>query len=187
MTPGAGEHDFELMYTNPSVDWTDYHGIMIDSVALWHSTAKKEISADDQQMILEYFYAALHREIGKRAHLVDAPGPGIARLQIAITTAEGANVAGRVATTVVPQLRIATTAGGMASDASVTVGEAGIEAKVTDSLSGRLLGAAADRRIGQKTFKGMTDKWSDMKKAIDIWSEKFAENISQRIGASGRS
>jgi hypothetical protein len=165
----------ELEYINRSVDWTQYQGVMVDSVSLWKSTDKEKISPEDQQTILDYFYAALHRELSQVGNVVDRPGPGIARLRIAITDAQGANVPGRVATTLVPQLRILTSAGGLVSDASVTVGEAGIEAKLTDSMTDRLLACAADRRIGQKSFKGMTDKWSDIKAAIDLWTKSFVE------------
>ena len=90
-------------------------------------------------------------------------------------------VAGRVVTTVVPQLRVLTTAGGMATETSVTVGEAGVAAKLTDSMSDRLLACEADRWIGQKSFKGMTDEWGDLKAAIDLWAETFANDIASRI------
>ncbi len=175
------DEDVERKYINRNVDWKSYHAVMIDSVSFWRSTEEEKIPTEDSQMILEYFYAALHREIGKRANVVNQPGPGVARLRIAITDAEGAMVAGRVVTTVVPQMRIMTTAGGMATGTSVTVGEAGVAAKVTDSMSDRLLACAADRRLGQKSFKGMTDEWGDLKAAIDIWAETFANDIASRI------
>jgi hypothetical protein len=171
----------ELDYINPSVDWKQYEGVIVDSVSLWRSTDKERIKPEDQQMFLEYFYAALHREVSKVGNVVDQPGPGIARLRIAITDAEGANVAGRVVTTVVPHFKLLTAVGGL-TDASVTVGEAGIEAKLTDSMTDQLLACAADRRIGQKVFKGMLDKWSDIKAAIDLWAETFAGKWAKERG-----
>jgi len=54
-------------------------------------------------------------------------------------------------------------------------------------MTDRLLACAADRRAGQKIFKGMTDKWSDIKTAIDLWAETFAGRWAKRKGviASG--
>jgi hypothetical protein len=153
----------------------------VDSVSFWRSTDKDRIKPEDQQMILDYFYAALHREISKVGNVVDQPGPGIARLRFAITDAEGANVPGRVATTVVPQLRLLTAVGGL-TDASVTVGEGGFEAKLTDSMTDQLLACAADRRIGQKNFTGMMNKWSDVKAAIDLSAETFAGTWAKQRG-----
>lgn len=171
----------ELDYINPSVDWSQYKGVVVDSISFWSSTGEEKLGAEEQQMILEYFYAALHREISKAGNVVDQPGPGIARLRFAITNAKGANVPVRVVTTVVPQLKLLTAVGGL-TDTSVTVGTAGFEAKLTDSMTDQLLACAADRRAGQKIFKGMTDKWSDIKAAIDLWAETFAGRWAKRKG-----
>ena len=45
MKPAAEDDDFELMYSNPDVDWNDYTGAMVESVSFWRSTAKQKLSA----------------------------------------------------------------------------------------------------------------------------------------------
>ena len=171
---------------NPNVDFSRYNAIYVESVSFWRSTETAKLDPETSQMLSEYFYAALVREIGKVANVANAPGPGVARLRVAFLDAKGANVSGRVVTTVAPQLRILTAAGGMATDTAATVGEIGMAAKLTDSMTDQVLATAADRRLGQKTFSGMTDKWSDAKDAIDIWAKDFAQHWQQFVGGARR-
>jgi hypothetical protein len=54
-----------------------------------------------------------------------------------------------------------------------------VEAKITDSVSGDLLGAVADKRIGGGSVTtGFQWQWGDAENVIDDWCEKTAEHLS---------
>ena len=177
LTEGEGD-EAQLRYINPSADFTQYDAVWIDSVQIWQSEKTAELSAEDQQMLTDTFYAALHEELSKSYRIAEGAGPGVMRLRVAITEAKGANVAGNAVTTVVPQLRILSTAGGMATDTAVVVGKAGAEAELTDSQSGVRLMAAVDERVGQKTLRTL-GKWSHVKSAYEAWAERLRERLDE--------
>jgi hypothetical protein len=111
-------------------------------------------SNESSQMLINYFYSKLHEGLSKHFELVDKPGPGTMRWQVAITDYEQSWVALDMVSTVVPQLRV--------------VGEA--KAKVSDSETGTVLVAAIDRRVGGKAIRKGTDNWADVKNAMDFWA-----------------
>jgi hypothetical protein len=161
-----------LIYINPAADWSKYNAIMIDSVALWGS-ATDNVPADDRQMITGLMYNALYETLGKDFAIVSAPGMNVLRLRAAITEAKGAKVALNVVTSVVPQLKVLTTVGGMAADTASIVGEAGAEMELVDSVTGVRLAAAVDRETGTKALIRGGSKfstWGDVKEACEYWA-----------------
>ena len=70
-------------------------------------------------------------------------------------------------TTTVPQVRVVSTVGGLATDTAAIVGEAAFEGEVTDSLTNELLGSVVDKRVGTKTFAGVFSSWDDVQAAFD--------------------
>jgi hypothetical protein len=62
------------------------------------------------------------------------------------------------------------------------VGSAQGAAKLTDSVSGQLLAAWADKRVGGTSVKNVTVfQWGDAENAIDYW----ANGLGQRLVALG--
>ena len=178
-----GEGDEALLiYINPAADFSQYSAVMIDSVTLWRSAETSKVSAEDQQALTDYFYAALQKQLDKDYKIVDAPGAGVMRLRAAITEASGANVVAAGVTTVVPQLRLITTVGGMATDTAAMVAEAGLEGEITDSLTGTRLVAAVDRRAGTKTLRGGMGKWSRVEESFDYWAERLQKRLAELRG-----
>ena len=86
-------------------------------------------------------------------------------------------------TSVVPQLRLATTIVGMAAGTSVLVGKVGVEGELTDSLTGVRLGAFVDERQGTKALRGGIKKWSDLERAFDFWAERLRNRLATLRGA----
>ncbi len=150
---------------------------MIDSVTLWRSKATSKISTEDQQMLTDYLYQAIHDQLAKDFRIVTRPGPGVLRIRAAVTEAVGANVVGNAVTSVVPQARLLSTVGGMAGDSAMMAGSAAIECEITDSLSGQRLLAAVDKRLGNKTLRGAFGKWSNVEKTFDYWAERLRTRL----------
>lgn len=175
---GEGD-DAQLIYINPESDFSKYTKVKIDSVTLWASEELnlKKLSEKEQQALTDGFYHALHSELGKDYQIVETAGPDTMELRAAITEADDANVTLNVITTTVPQLKILSSLGGLATDMAPIVGHAGFEAELIDSESRERLGAAVDKRVGTKTFKGMFSDWSDVDEAFKAW----ASNLRKRL------
>jgi hypothetical protein len=121
--------------------------------------------------------------------MADESGPQTIQLRAALTEAQGANVPLNVATTVVPQLRVLATLGGIATDTAAVVGTATIEIEARDSLTDRVLGAAVDSRAGNKSVTRAFSKWADVRAAADLWAERVRDflvraGVEQRADAS---
>ena len=178
LRPGSGDQA-QLVYINPAADFSQYSAVMIDSVTLWQSSSTSKISTEDQQALTDYLYAALHDQLGEDYRIVDAPGPGVMRLRAAITEAKGAKVVSNAVTTAVPQARLLTTMGGTAADTTVMVAKAGIEAEITDAMTGARLAAAVDERAGTKTFRGGLGKWSRVQESFNFWAERLRMRLKE--------
>ena len=93
-----------LIYRDPAADFTAYKRIQIDPVAGYigaHSRLQK-IAPEDRQALLDYFHATLRKRLTEDYELVNEPGPGVLRLRVAVTDAQGSKVAMDTLSTVVP-------------------------------------------------------------------------------------
>lgn len=179
---GKGD-EAQLRYIDDSAHWSEYNAIQIDSVTLWRDAKTEDVSAEDQQRLTDYLYKALNDQLSKDYRMAEGPGPGVLRLRAAITEAKGSKVVMDTITSIVPQLRLATTIVGMAAGTSVLVGKAGVEGELTDSVSGRRLAAFVDERQGTKALRGGIKKWSDVERAFDYWAQRLRERLAELRGA----
>ena len=178
-----------LTYINPNADWTKYNAVMIDSVSLWGKA--EDLPEQDRQMITGMMYNALYDALSKNFTIATAPGANVIRLRGAITEAKSSKVALNVVTSVIPQLRLLSTVGGMAADTAKIVGEASAEMELVDSVTGDRLAAAVDRETGTKALiRGdKFSKWGDVKDACDYWAgrvDKFLvkQGVQQKTAAA---
>jgi hypothetical protein len=172
----------QLIFIHPNVDWSRYEAIQIDSVTLWRNEKTEDVPQEEQQHLTDYLYAALHEHLSKDYRIADRPGPNVLRLRAAITEAKGSKVVMNTITSIVPQLRVLTSIVGMSAGTSVLVGKAGVEAEITDSISGERLLAGLDERQGTKAVRGGIKKWSDVKLACDFWAERLQKRLAALSG-----
>src|SRR5215470_19850606 len=105
----AGEQgQAALRYVNPNANWPQYKKVLIDPVTFWGSDTTK-ISAEDQQTLTNFFYQAMREELGKKFEVVDQAGPGVMRVQVALTDTEAATPGLRTVSMVIPQARLLNT------------------------------------------------------------------------------
>lgn len=171
-----------LVYVKPNVEWGKYSAIQLESAGLYGTDKTRGLSPEDQERLAGMLYNTMTLELEKYFTVVKSPTPNTLRLRVALTQAQGAEVALRTVTTVVPQLRMASTATGLASDTASTVGSATAEMEAQDSVSGERLAAAVDARAGTKAlFAGRSyEKWGDVQAAIDYWSKRAAWQLSRQ-------
>lgn len=177
MTPG-GKDQVGLRYFNPSAQWTNYNKIMIDPVTFWGGD-DTSVSAADQQALVNYFSQQIKAQLAKKFEIVDQAGPGVLKVTVAMTDAETAVPVLRSISMIVPQAHMLSNLKYLATGTFPFVGGAQAEAKITDSVSGELLSAGADKRIGGgSALTGFQWQWGDAESAIDKWCEMLAERLS---------
>jgi hypothetical protein len=180
---GSGEGT-QLRYFAKGVDWKSYDKMLVDPVQFWRSTdVDAGLSPQQQQGLVNYFHSAVYEQLSRSYEMVSIPGPGVIRVSVAFTRLGDRNVTLDTVSTYVPQMRLLSELKSVATGKPAFVGEASMEAKLTDGASGQVLGAAVDTRVGGKTIKNM-DGWADVKKAIDHWAELLAKRLCTLRGDS---
>ena len=170
-----------LRYVNPNANWGSYNKIMIAPVTYWAEDDSK-VSAADQQTLCNYMYTVLQRDLGKNFVIVDQPGPGVIKLSAALTDATSAVPVLRSVSVIVPQARALSMIKMAATGTYAFVGSAHGALKLNDSVSGQLLAAAVDERVGGASVKNVTVfEWGDAENAMDYWGNL----IDQRLVSFG--
>ncbi|HVN86809.1 MAG TPA: DUF3313 domain-containing protein [Candidatus Binatia bacterium] len=170
------DYPASLTYIKPGADWSRYSAIQLDSVGLWGGDSIQKLSAEDRQMLTDTLYKSLYDELSKYFNVTTQAGPNTLRLRAALTQAEGANVAIRTVTTVIPQMRVVGTVVGLGADTATTVGSATVEVEVLDPVTNERLAAAVDSRAGTKVLFASRaySTWGDVKAACDYWSKRIS-------------
>jgi uncharacterized protein DUF3313 len=169
-----------LYYVNPHARWLEYDKVILDPITFWRGQSGTEIDADQQQSLCDYMQAILKDHLARVFSLVSNPGPGVMRLHITITDADGAATALR---TIAEDRSAAELRASVSRLPSVTYEFAGVaesEGEVTDSLSGEHLFAWIDRRVGGGSLNAAAQwTWSDAGAAIDYWAETLTGRLAQ--------
>src|SRR5882762_10969102 len=97
------------------------------------------------------------------------------KLQVAVTDLAAATPGLRTSTMVIPQARLLSTVKRGATGSYPFVGGAQAEFKLTDSLTGQLLVAGVDRRIGGGSISTAAQwEWGDAENVMKAWSKLAA-------------
>ena len=176
MTKGA-EGQPGLRWVNTSAKLTQYNKVIIDVVGFYGSDASK-VSPKEEEALTGLFKKELTEAMAKRFQVVDEPGPGVMRLQVALLDAEAATPGLRSITMVIPQARLLSTGAYAITGKYPFTGGGEAAAKLTDSVTGEVLGIAVDRRVGGGSIKTAAQwQWGDAENAIKAWSELASNRI----------
>jgi len=170
LTPGTADQA-GLRYVAPDVPWSQYTKVMVSPVTVWGGEQAK-LSAADQQALANYLYNALLKAFEGKFSTVDEPGPGVIRLQAAITDASAAIPVLRTVSMAIPQARVLATLKLAATGTYPFVGSAQGEVMATDAVTGQVLAAGVDRRVGGGSVETAVQwQWGDAENAMDKWAE----------------
>ena len=170
-----------LRYVNPGANFGSYNQVMIAAVTFWAADDSK-VSAADQQALCNYAYNEFTKVLGKNFILASQPGPGVIKLSVALTDATSAVPGLRSISVVVPQARALSAIKMVATGTYAFVGSAQGALKLNDSVSGQLLAAAVDKRVGGTSITNVdVFQWGDAQNAIDYW----AKLTDQRLASFG--
>ena len=149
------ESKTELRFVNKEA-LADYNKIIIAPIQTVLYTDVK-VSDEDLATLRQYFYKAIYEAIEANDKVVMRPGPGVAKLRIALTNLKESNVA----LNVIPHTKLAGLGRGTAS----------MEAELVDSITGEQIAAVVQSRKGNPLSLDGYSKWSDVKVAIDKWAK----------------
>ena len=166
-------------YFNPNAQWARYDSVHIDSVTLWADEKIDKLSAEDQQMLTDTLYTALHEELSQYFEITDRPGPNTLRLRAALTQAKGSKPVLRGLTSIHPGTLLLGAAVGLSLDTANSVGTATMEAELLDAATNERLAAVVDQRAGTKVFFLIAPKrtfttWGDVKAIDSYWAKRAA-------------
>ena len=177
LTPGDKEQA-SLRYVNPNAQWTKYNKVLLEPVTFWGDD-KTKISAKDQQMLCNFLQEQLYQQLSTKYQMVTEPGEGVMRLQVALVDAESATPVLRTISMAIPQARLLSSLKYLATGTYPFIGGAEGEAKMTDSVTGQLLGMWVDKRVGGGNIKTAAQwQWGDAENAMKEWATMAATRLS---------
>jgi hypothetical protein len=172
-----------LVYVNPAANFKKYKKIMLDPIRIYAGpdSSIANISKEDQQDLVNYFDATIRENLKKDYTFVNAPGPDVMRLRVAITDAKGSKVALDTVSTVFPIGLAVSGLKKMTVGSHTAVGDVGAEAEGLDSKSNQRLFASVDARVGEK-ISGKFDKfnkWRVAQDSFDYWAARLQQRLTE--------
>ncbi len=165
-------------WIGPSLNISNYQSVLVDDVVLYPEPEPgPQVSAETLDEIRDYLTTELKKKISATLTLADAAGPGVLELQGAVTGVT-VKTEGMKAYEVIPVAAIfhgiKAAAGKRDRDVHVF-----LEARLVDSQSGELVGAAM-RRVAGEDLKGKKDQLTlkDMKDSLDQVTDDAAGTLS---------
>lgn len=180
----GGDDQALYRYVSPDLDVKQYNKLIIDPVLVVKDAELDEDERANYQKLANNALAYLVQELQQDYQLVSAPEPGTMRLQFAIIDADTSKPVRNVLSSVMPiGIGVSLLKYG-ATGKQTGVGEISAEIKVTDAMSGKLLAAALDRRVGGKDPKGIVDTWYNADQALLYWAKQVRYVMCQQRGGS---
>lgn len=197
--PGGGGM---LCWREAGTNWKQYDKVLFERIQVYLKPgALQPVDPTDLKMLIDYFHSDLVRAIQPEAQVVNAAGPGVLRVRIALTDLVPTNQLASVAGTAAPYGFVAEIGSGAATGrplgSTPYLGQTGLEVQFRDGASGKVVAECADTEIGLKYaadlnagaagaaeawVNGYVDsftQWEYAKKAFDKWSAGFATRFAE--------
>lgn len=176
--PGGGTR---LSYLNPKFQPGSYRAVLLERVTYYPEPQPSEnVSRDTLEQVRAYTETSLRQKLGQQVRLADRPGPGVARIRVAIT-AVGSETQPLAPYQYIPVGLVITGAkaaieGGRPQDAKIA-----IETEVTDSVTNEVLYAAVrggtGKEIGTSREAQGGVRLDSLKTLIDTWTTGASQEI----------
>jgi Protein of unknown function (DUF3313) len=162
--------DNRMRYLAPDHALAKYSSFIIDPVQVhFHAQAKgKETPSEDVESLAIYMRGALVDAIADKYKVVSRPGPGVARVRIALTDIKKSSPA----LNVIPASKLAGSG----------LGGAAMEGEIVDSQTGTQLAALIESRLGERLSLEGLSEWGDAKAVIDGWAQRLRERLDEAQG-----
>lgn len=167
-------------YVNPNFKRSDYNAMMLDPVTIYQKPGES-ITQDNINQVRHALSDSLREAAVKQFNVVNQPSKGTARVSVAITGAE-IDGDGFKVTNLVPVSAVLTL-GAMATGLDNKHAVLLVEAKLTDSVSGVLLGQSVTELSSEK-FRNEVKTKAQFQTLADNWVKftvKSAAGYKQQI------
>lgn len=171
LKPGTGDQAL-YRYQNPDAKVRRYTKILVDPVLLGKSAELDAETLGNYQKLANNAFAYLVEELRNDFQIVESPEPETIRIQLAILDADPSSKVRNIISSVLPIGIGISAIKGASTGKQTGVGEITAEFKITDAMTGELLGAAIDRRVGGKDVGGMFDSWYNADAALKYWAKR---------------
>lgn len=181
----AGEGEALLVYNNPGANWAAYDKIFLAPVSYYGGADSYPagVTRADLQELVNRFYYIIYKNLAEDYQMVRQPSPGTLKLRVALTSVGESSATVDSISTVAPFIvNPLRNAASSISGASPFVGEASVEAEVTDALSGEVLLARVERRVGARGMRTTTKRWSDVEDILWYWGETVRYRLCKLRG-----
>jgi hypothetical protein len=176
-----------LVYRNPKaarIQRGTYTKILLDPVQVWGAASSSPENQRDLQQLADMLYSLVYQSLAKDYDMVTEAGPNTLHIQAALTGADRARVGLRAISTVpapMNVLALGSMVKNLGTGKPAFVGEASAEVRLRDSLTGEVLAATADRRVGTKRLDfDSFNSWDDAHKTLEYWAEKVRYRLCQQ-------
>jgi hypothetical protein len=173
------------VWTSPKFARPAYDKLLVEPVVFYpEPQPTKQVPARDLKEMREYLDATIRRLLTGVVQLADAPGPGVARVRVAVTATE-AGGASLKPYQLLPIAMVVTAASKAARGPQHDV-KLSVELDVTDSVSGEPLARAVRPAKGIEVEGGQQLTLALAKPRIDQWAETVRASIAARMKQAGR-
>lgn len=162
----AEVNDHEFTFVAPSQELAMYRGFMIDPVEFRLTPENaSELTDEDREELAAHFVQAFEETLGDDFEVVDEPGPGIARVRVAITYVQKSEPILNLH----PGTRLLGAGGGAAA----------MEGEVVDSLTGQVVWATIRSNFGPRVgFDGLSEL-GDAQAVMQQWARDLDRELAQ--------
>jgi hypothetical protein len=161
-------------YVNPKANIKQYSRIMIDPVLVIKDGQLDKEAMENYQKLANNAFVYLKQELEKSYQVVTSAEPGTMRLQMAIVDADSASPVSNTLSTLLPVGMAVSLVKYSATGKQSGVGEITAQMKITDALTGELLGASLDRRVGGKELRNLWSDWRNADDALQYWAKRVS-------------
>lgn len=169
-------------YNDPKVDIRNYRKILIDPVIISRHASLNAKDSENYQKLVNNAYVFLTDELQKVYTLVQKPEPGTLRFQLSFITSGSFMPVRTLLSTVMPAGKEINLAMYDAAGTPVAIGNLTAELKITDAMSGELLGAVMDKRIGSIYYQNAWDSWLTADDGLKFWAKRAAFVLCEKRG-----
>ncbi len=183
LTPDPHDAGYQH-YVAPAARAQRYHSFIVEKPVFIVNTgdAYKALDPARLQSISDYYESRMTAALSRHYKVVDAPGPGVARLRVAVVGL--VEVAPQFKARDLVPVKALFEVARMAVDKSPRVLRMSMESEALDSQSGELLGETIDSRESKKTVAGKSTAPSDdqLHDLIDFWVNRFVARLDRANG-----
>lgn len=183
LAPGE-DGDFTLAYWDGEADVSGYDKVLVDPVTVWLSEESelRDVPAEEREELANTFYRTLIEELGEDYEIVQATGPDVLKIRVAITDAAKSNIFLDTVSTFSWQVRILSEAAALNQEMAFFVGDASAEFEVKDGVTGDRIGAAVDKRIGRRAIGNTLNSWGDAEGSFEAWARQLRNRLRVQSG-----